>query len=386
MEHWLPLFFDKLETIFDYAAGAPILLESLADDAVAQRQEQIIDYFEARCQALGTAGSGLPYRPLPPDRLYVLGEEWRERLGANPRVRLTPFSVLADKDPVIDIGARQGRSFVAEREQTHANLFDAVVTHVNRLQADGKRVMFAVFSQGSLERIKHVLSDHGLMNLAEIGNWPEAISRPKLETGLAVLGLEAGFELADVAIISEQDVLGDRWVRPRRAGKRAADFIAEVTSLAPADLVVHVDHGIGRFAGLTTIEAAGAPHDCLAIQYAGGDKLFLPVENVELLSRYGSDQAGVELDRLGGGAWQARKARLKQRIREIAGEAYQSCGRAAVSASAAFAGGARALRRVLRRISVRGNRRSAYGYRSGARGPRFGASDGPAYLWGRGLR
>ena len=69
--------------------------------------------------------------------------------------------------------------------------------------------------------------------------------------------------------------------------------------MPPADIVVHVDHGIGRFVGLRAIEAAGAPHDCLEIDYAGGDKLFVPVENIELLSRYGSEGAGVELDRLG---------------------------------------------------------------------------------------
>jgi transcription-repair coupling factor (superfamily II helicase) len=83
---------------------------------------------------------------------------------------------------------------------------------------------------------------------------------------------------------------------------------------------VHVDHGIGRFAGLQAIEAAGAPHDCLEIRYADETKLFLPVENVDLLSRYGSEETNVELDRLGGGNWQARKARMKSRIREIAGE------------------------------------------------------------------
>ena len=93
-----------------------------------------------------------------------------------------------------------------------------------------------------------------------------------------------------------------------------------MTSLSAGDLVVHVDHGIGRFVGLQTIEAAGAPHDCLEIHYAGGDKLYLPVENIELLSRYGSEDTGVELDRLGGGGWQTRKARLKNRIREMAGE------------------------------------------------------------------
>jgi transcription-repair coupling factor (superfamily II helicase) len=84
--------------------------------------------------------------------------------------------------------------------------------------------------------------------------------------------------------------------------------------------VVHADHGIGRFDGLTTITALGAPHDCLEIAYAGGDKLYLPVENIELLTRYGSGDGVAQLDRLGGAAWQGRKARLKQRLREIASE------------------------------------------------------------------
>src|SRR6478672_10504909 len=168
--------------------------------------------------------------------------------------------------------------------------------------------------------MSHVLADHKLHNLQSIDSWPQALALPKPTVALAVLGIESGFETEDGAIISEQDILGDRLVRPRRATRRAENFIGEATSLAPDDLVVHVDHGIGRFKGLQAIEAAGAPHDCLEIHYAGGDKLFLPVENVDLLSRYGSEETAVDLDRLGGGNWQARKARMKSRIREIAGE------------------------------------------------------------------
>ena len=135
-----------------------------------------------------------------------------------------------------------------------------------------------------------------------------------------MLGIEQGFETADLAVIGEQDVLGDRLVRPRRKARRAADVITEATSLSVGDFVVHADHGIGRFDGLTTITALGAPHDCLEIAYAEGAKLYLPVENIELLSRYGSADGAVQLDRLGGVAWQTRKARLKQRIRAIAAE------------------------------------------------------------------
>ncbi|MFL5186801.1 MAG: transcription-repair coupling factor, partial [Microvirga sp.] len=139
------------------------------------------------------------------------------------------------------------------------------------------------------------------------------------EIPVGIWPLESGFETADLAVISEQDILGDRLVRQKRKSKRPQDFLTEVAALTPGDLVVHVDHGIGRFEGLKTIEAAGAPHDCLELHYAGGDRLFLPVENIELLTRYGSEETEVQLDKLGGGAWQARKARMKQRIREMAG-------------------------------------------------------------------
>jgi transcription-repair coupling factor (superfamily II helicase) len=320
MEHWLPLFHHRLDTLFDYVPGSPVVLEPLDEDAARERLGQIKDHYDARQQALTQRGSGPPYRPLPPDRLYLGEREWRERLDTAALARLTPFAVPDGQGPGIDIATRRGRNFAAERAEPGRNLFEAVSAHVSALQAGGKRVIVALWSEGARERMSHVLADHGLVNLSPVRSWPEALALPRPQAALAVLGLESGFETADAAVIGEQDILGDRLVRPRRAARRAENFIAEVTSLAAGDPVVHVDHGIGRFAGLRAIEAAGAPHDCLEIHYAGGDKLFLPVENIELLSRYGSEETEVDLDRLGGGAWQARKARMKSRIREIAGE------------------------------------------------------------------
>jgi transcription-repair coupling factor (superfamily II helicase) len=153
-----------------------------------------------------------------------------------------------------------------------------------------------------------------------VSSLAQALALPREKVALAVIGLETGFEAGDLAIIGEQDILGDRLIRNRRKTKRAADFLTEVTALTAGDLVVHVDHGIGRFVGLKVIEAIGVPHDCLELHYAGGDKLFLPVENLELLSRYGSEETEVQLDKLGGLGWQTRKARMKKRIREIAHE------------------------------------------------------------------
>ncbi len=358
MEHWLPLFHQHLETLFDYLdvpsspsprwgegrgegdrtsqlepppphplppggrerAATPIVMEPLAEEAAHERLAQIADYYQARRDALDQPGGGAPYKPLPPHRLYLAEAEWRERLDRAALARLSPFAAPEGAADTIEIGARAGRNFVAERAEPGTNVFEAVKRHVETLQSAGKRVVIALWSEGSRERMAHVLSEHGLFNLTPVASWPQALALSRSETALAVLGIDAGFETADVALISEQDILGERLVRPRRQLKRAENFIAEVTSLSAGDLVVHVDHGIGRFVGLRAIEAAGAPHDCLEIHYAQGDKLFLPVENIELLSRYGSEAAGAELDRLGSTAWQSRKARMKNRIREIAGE------------------------------------------------------------------
>jgi transcription-repair coupling factor (superfamily II helicase) len=319
MEHWLPLFHDRMDTLFDYVPGAPVIVENLAEDAARERLAQIKDYYEARKDALAHEG-GVPYKPLPPDKLYLPDDEWTERLKTASLARLTPFAVPDGTGASVDAGTRQGHNFAAERADNAAGVFDAVTRHVQALQASGKRVVVALWSEGARERMKHVLAEHGLANLAHVGSWPEALALPKPQVGLAVLGLETGFETADTAVVGEQDILGDRLVRPRRASKRAENFIAEITSLSTGDLVVHVDHGIGRFIGLQNIQAAGAPHDCLEIHYAEGAKLYLPVENIELLSRYGSEDTGVELDRLGGTGWQTRKARMKNRIREIAHE------------------------------------------------------------------
>ena len=320
MEHWLPLFQERMDTLFDYLDGATIAIEPQGEDAARERFTQIADYYDARREALEHPGSGAIYKPLPPDKLYLTEAEWTRLLGDAPLARLTPFAVPEGPPDVFDAGARQGRNFAPERADGNVNVFEAVVGHIGALQSQRKKVIVALWSEGSRDRMGAMLRDHKLLNTTSVNTWRIVQARPRNETMLAVLGMESGFETDEFAVISEQDILGDRLVRPRKASRKLDNFISEVTSLATGDLVVHVEHGIGRFVGLQTLEVSGAPHDCLELHYAAETKLFLPVENIELLSRYGSDSANVELDRLGGGGWQARKAKLKNRIRQIAGE------------------------------------------------------------------
>ena len=199
MEHWLPLFHDRLDTLFDYVPGAPVILEPLAEDAARERLAQINDYYEARKEALADH-SGTPYKPLPPDRLYLPEAEWAERLNTSALARLTPFAVPDEGGAIVDVGARAGHNFSAERAENAAGVFDAVSKHVQALQAAGKRVVIALWSEGARERMKHVLAEHGLHNLSPVASWPEALALPKPQVALAVLGLEGGFETADTAV------------------------------------------------------------------------------------------------------------------------------------------------------------------------------------------
>lgn len=321
MEHWLPLFHeDPMETLFDYVPNAQLSFDHLYEEARINRLEQIEDHYESRCHSLEqkTFG-GAPYKPLPPEQLYLNKQQWEDCIANHNARLLTPFELPDSKEgvPVVSFKARQGRSFAAERASEAANIYEAVVTYIRSLHKAKKTVLIASWSAGARERLHHLLTNHGLTRTQLVPNWSTGNDMGVGVTGFAVLGLEQGFSTPDLAIIAEQDILGDRLIRKVKKRRKDADILTEVNDITVGDAVVHADHGIGRFQGLRTIDADGAPHDCMELHYHGGDRLYLPVENIELLSRYGGHES-VVLDKLGGAAWQARKAKLKQRIREIA--------------------------------------------------------------------
>lgn len=320
MDHWLPLFFERMETLFDYVPGAAVTLDAQVPQAVAERFAQIEDFYQAR-KTLEQAAvgkkkkgegsdvslTGAVYRPLPPQTLYLRDEEWRGVMAG--AVELSPFG---GPEGAADEGGRKGRDFGDVRAQPGADVFGAVADYVGAQRREGRRVMIAAYSEGARERLRGVMGSAGFANFADIGGAAEIKKLTPYMTGMAVLGLEHGFVAPDLVVLTEQDVLGDRMAR--RAGRRrkADNFLTEVSALAPGDLVVHVDHGVGRFIGLETVKVGRTLHDCLKVEYAGGDKLYVPVENIDVLSRFGSDEGIVQLDKLGGAGWQARKARVKK--------------------------------------------------------------------------
>ncbi|MCE8554749.1 transcription-repair coupling factor [Ruegeria pomeroyi] len=312
VEHWLPFFHEQLETLFDYLPGATVTLDDQVTPTRLARWDSIQDQYETRRLAM-TDRSRMDsvYKPLPPGLLYLDDGDWSALLADRRVMQFNPLP-QASGPGVIDAGGRIGRNFSPERALENVSLFGALADHLKAKMADGP-VLIASYSEGARERLTGLIEDEGLAEAIPVANGTR-IGKRGLH--LAVWALEHGFEAPGLTVISEQDVLGDRLIRQPKKRRKAENFLTETQSLTPGDLVVHVDHGIGRYRGLEVITAAGAAHECIALDYAEEARLYLPVENIELLSKYGHEE-GL-LDRLGGGAWQAKKAKLKERIREMA--------------------------------------------------------------------
>ncbi|WP_237214572.1 transcription-repair coupling factor [Falsiroseomonas oryziterrae] len=324
MEHWAGLFHEVMETLLDHLGeGATVSFDHQSEEALDVRLEMVTDHYEAR---RGPTREGeVPYRPAPPDRLYLDLDAWEGMLAEATVMRFVPFAPASDLPGVVDAGGRPGRLFSDARAEGK-NVFAAYGEHAKAMVARGHRPVLAAWTRGSRERLANLLRENGIA-CEPVEDIRAAQRLAPGVVALATVGIERGFlapkgarddGLPDLVVTGEQDLLGERIARPPRRRKRADQFIADATEIAEGDLVVHQEHGIGRYDGLATIEVSGAPHECLRLIYDGGDKLFLPVENIEILSRFGSEAAGVALDKLGGGAWQARKAKAKQRIADMA--------------------------------------------------------------------
>ena len=317
VEQWLPYFYERLETVFDYAGEeALIAFDPLAESAIHERHETARDHYESRRTAPIARGASA-FRAPEPDLLYLTDKALATALEKRPVRRFVAFD--SGEKAKLDLGAHPGRDFAAERAMADANVFEAAAQHIKALVKAKKRVLIAAWSEGSAERFSGVLEDHGVENLRKAENWAQAEKLPQNAPAMIVLPFEHGFETDGFAILCEQDVLGDRLARTRKR-RKASSVMTEAAALSPGDFIVHQEHGVGRYDGLKTLDVAGAPHDCLDLVYQGGDKLYLPVENIELVSRYGSEDAEAQLDKLGGVAWQSRKARTKQRLRDMAEE------------------------------------------------------------------
>jgi transcription-repair coupling factor (superfamily II helicase) len=299
IENWLPLFYETIGSLFDYVLNPSLIFDYSTYDQLVEYLNSVEDYYKARKE-----NSSL-FTPLSPEKLWLS----LQALANYPLWQITPFNA---SEATISLGYKVARDLASQASNEHKSVFELL----KRERGGGKKLIISCLSAGSRDRIHSMLDSHEIHSV-NVDNWQEDVKKVSGKTvGLLVASFESGFIADNFYIITEQDLLGERIYRKKRNKGKLENFLSEAASLELGELVVHRDHGIGKFEGLETLVVSGISHDCLRIIYDGGDRLFIPVENIELISRYGSEEGA--LDRLGGVAWQGRKAKLKERIRDIA--------------------------------------------------------------------
>jgi len=331
LEYYLPLFFDRTVTLFDYLpAQARHFVLAGSIDAAGAFRGQVEERYEQRRHD--------PQRPLlPPEALYLSTAELERRLEAADAIHLYSdesdagsatgdrWSLPAERPPQLPLEPRAARP-LAELEAFLA-AFDG-------------RVLFIAESPGRRETLLERLGAHGI-HPVQVEGW-QAFLASEAESAVAVAPLEHGLVLHTprIAVIAEPQLLGER---ARQGGRReqptrdADTVVASLADLAIGAPVVHVDHGVGRYTGLSTLDVGPVEQEFVTLEYADGDRLYVPVASLHLVSRYtGADPEQAPQHRLGGEQWQRVKRRAARKAFDVAAELLDVQARRAAREGRAF--------------------------------------------------
>jgi transcription-repair coupling factor (superfamily II helicase) len=313
IEYYLPLFFEQTATLFDYLAeGAVFLLGEGTLEASEQFWQQTGERYDQRAHDIE--------RPvLPPAELYLPPEQLREQLNRRLRVEV----VDSGHEHAVDAGTQPAPELPLNRkgEEPGTSLRHFLASYPGR-------VLIAADSAGRREALIETLAAAGLKP-ESIEGWPRFMPAdgkgPKF--AIAIAGLEQGFALKQPAItvLTERELYGER-VRTERKRRRGAArdpdaIIRDLTELTIGAPIVHVDHGVGRYQGLVSMELGGTEGEFLTIEYAKGDKLYVPVAQLGLVSRYtGTAPELAPLHSLGGDAWERARRKAAEKVRDVAAE------------------------------------------------------------------
>lgn len=300
LEHYLPLFHEKMGTLFDYVNDkTPVSFSFSFENSIQSRNEQIGEFYQARLEALSDPleKSGR-YYPVPPEMLFLFPDEIKSFIDARESYSLSPYLEPDGQD----MGSRLGHDFAAERHTDKTDLLESVADFIKK---EKRKVILSASSHGAAERLIGLLKERDIF-LHPVENWDDAL---KQTPSILVADFEKGFTTNTFILITETDIFGERIIRPV-SQKKKQNFITDLSELQVDDFVVHQIHGVGQFKGLFSLNVGGAQHDCLMLIYADNDKLFVPVENLDMLSRYGAENPVA--DKLGSLSFATRKERVKK--------------------------------------------------------------------------
>jgi transcription-repair coupling factor (superfamily II helicase) len=307
-EQLLPLLYERLATVAEHCPNDAMFWLHGNADVVAEIQrtwERVREHAEA-------AEAGGVFHP-PPDALYLSPAEWRATLAGRHVVEVDALEQLASGAIAV---TTHGTDAAALRPSAGAPEPMAPVARRLAEFATAGRLVIVAGTESRRERVRHVLADHGLEVASSAARFPDLPAAEGRPTPLALLGeLGAGtwWPAEGLALVTDVEILGEPRPQRRRRRARVDDWLASLAQLSPDDYVVHLDHGIGVYRGLRHMQVADTEGDYLHLEYAGGDRLYVPVDCINVVQRHvGADGAAPALDKLGGTSW----ARTKEKARE----------------------------------------------------------------------
>ncbi|MEI7144784.1 transcription-repair coupling factor [Pectobacterium brasiliense] len=327
IEYWQPLFFSEpLPSLFSYFPTNTLIVNTGNIEQSAERFWQDIQQrFESRRVD--------PMRPLlPSDSLWLRVDGLFTELKAWPRVQLRT-DTLPEKAANVNLAYLPLPELAIQHQQKSP--LDALRRFIEQFEG---QIIFSVESEGRRETLQELLARIKL-NPTLISTLEQAQDRG---TYLIIGASEHGFidTLRQRALICESDLLGERVSRRRQDSRRTINtdtLIRNLAELRPGQPVVHLEHGVGRYAGLTTLEAGGIKAEYLILTYAGEDKLYVPVSSLHLISRYaGGADENAPLHKLGGDAWSRARQKAAERVRDVAAELLDIYAQRAAKSGFAF--------------------------------------------------
>ena len=316
IEYHLPLFFERTATLFDYLPGRCVVALPAGHAALLAGAWRAIEerYEERRYD--------LEHPVLRPDEAFVPPGDWTTQAGRHPCLLLGEDAGpegSAGEVTIVDLRASEPPS--VRLDPRHSGTIEAFAS---LLSADPGRSLIVAESPGRREVLRELLRPHGI-DPPLVAGWQEFLaSTASLAIAVAPLASGVVFDDPPITLYAEEQLFGARARqerRRRRSDRDPARIIQQLADLRAGAPVVHEDYGVGRYLGLMTMEAGGLPAEFLVLEYADGDRLYVPVQALERISRYtGAPPEGAPLHKLGSEQWAKARSRAAARIRDAAAE------------------------------------------------------------------
>lgn len=319
-EHYLPLFYKAMCNITDFLPkNTKISLSSFVLEECFKRIELINECYKSQINFSKDNSFEEIYNYIPPDKLYINSKELKNIFDNHDLIYLSPYRIENSENEKTQIFKRNYSkvpNFLKEAKNNKKSLFEFFKSYLEKHKE--RKIILTCNSDASVKRITNLLTEYNIVTvlLKDLNNLM------KIKSGILIitnLKLEQGFEAEDIIIVSEQDISGKISGNNRSSINRTgAKLLTKNDSFVKGQYVVHSEYGVGKFFALETLTIENNKHDFITILYSGEDKLYIPVENIELLTHYGSENENIKLDKLGLPSWQERKSKIKNRLKIIA--------------------------------------------------------------------